>query len=339
MAAEKNIVQICRKCVLPASFPGVTYDENGVCNHCIAFEKTGRQAPAQKQRYREKFERLWAGRVRDGGYDCLVCYSGGKDSTYTLDLLVNRCGATPLAVTVDNGFVSPRAFENIRLVVENLGVDHFLIKPRFDLLKRIFAACAQDVIFPPKTLERASTICTACMAVVKFISLQIAIEKKIPFIVYGWSPGQAPTASSVFRHNAPMVRKMQDALRAPLEKAAGREIAPFFLQERHFQQENDFPYNINPLAFFDYDESAIHARIQELGWRKPDDTDPNSTNCLLNAFANSLHRKQFGYNPYVFELAHLVREGTIERRDALERLAETENQDMISAVQKRLASS
>jgi tRNA(Ile)-lysidine synthase TilS/MesJ len=332
-------VQICKKCVLPASFPGVSFDEEGICNHCREYERSKQRAHEQKRRHREKFERLWSERRRDGGYDCLVCYSGGKDSTYTLDVLMKEYGAAPLAVTVDNGFVAPRALENIRLVVERLGVDHFFIKPRFDTLRKIFAACARDAIFPPKTLERASTICTACMAIVKFISLQVAVEKKIPFIVYGWSPGQAPVASSVFRHNASMVRKMQEALRAPLERIAGAKIIPFFLQERHFQPEQDFPYNINPLAFLEYDEAIIHERIARLGWQKPDDTDPNSTNCLLNAYANKIHMEQFGYNPYTFELAHLVREGVLERKEALNRLSESDVDQVVVMVKKRLTSS
>jgi tRNA(Ile)-lysidine synthase TilS/MesJ len=329
-------MQTCKRCVLPSVFPGTTFDDAGVCNYCRDCERTSRQMPSQKRRYREKFERLWAERPQTGGYDCLICYSGGKDSTYALSLLTNEYGASALAVTVDNGFVSPRAMENIRLVVDHLGVDHFFVKPRFDVLRRIFSACAQDTIFPAKTLERASTICTACMAIVKFISMQIVIEKRIPFIVYGWSPGQAPLASSVFRHNAAMIRKMQDALREPLERAAGADIASFFLSERHFEQGQYFPHNINPLAFLEYDEAAIHEKIRKFGWQKPDDTDPNSTNCLLNAYANARHIEQFGYNPYTFELAKLVREGALEREDALDRLNGAQNAEAVELVKRRL---
>jgi tRNA(Ile)-lysidine synthase TilS/MesJ len=329
-------MRLCVKCVLPETFPGINFDSEGVCNHCRSYEKSKLQVVEQKARYREKFERLWAERRRDGGYDCLLCYSGGKDSTYTLDMLVNEYGATPLAVTTDNGFVSPMAVENIRAVVERLGVNHFFVKPRFDLLKKIFGVCAQNSVFPPKTLERASTVCTACMAIVKFMSLQIAIEKRIPFMVYGWSPGQAPTASSVFKLNVSMVRKMQDALLGPLKKIAGDAIIPLFLQEYHFEQEQHFPYNINPLAFLEYDETAIHERIQKLGWRKPDDTDPNSTNCLLNTYANSLHQQRFGYNPYVFELAKLVREGLMDREDAHFRLNAPQNEKIVRMVKARL---
>jgi hypothetical protein len=328
-------MKICVKCVLPETFPGVSFDAEDVCNHCRSLKGNERNA-AQKEKYREKFERLWAERPRDSVYDCLVSYSGGKDSTYTLDLLVNRYDARALAVTMDNGFVSDRAIQNIRAVVESLGVDHLFIKPRFDVLRRLFTACAERPIFPPKTLERASTICTACMAIVKFTTLQVALEKRIPFVVFGWSPGQAPLASSVFKTNPAMIRKMQEALRKPMEEAAGDGIAPYFLREDHFANVEAFPYNINPLAFIGYDESSIHARIEALGWRKPDDTDPNSTNCLLNSYANVVHRNQFGYNPYTFELAQLVREGALLREEALLRLSSCEEDRVVVWVRQRL---
>jgi len=35
------------------------------------------------------------------------------------------------------------------------------------------------------------------------------------------------------------------------------------------------------LAFLDYDEETALRSIEPLGWERPQDTDPNSTNCLL----------------------------------------------------------
>lgn len=328
-------MKLCAKCVLPETFPGISYDENGICNHCQTYKGADHEV-SQKSRYRAKFEKLWNERKRDGTYDGLMCYSGGKDSSYTMALMAENYDARILAITVDNGFVSPTAVRNIRAVTESVGVDHVFIKPRFDVLARIFTACAEKPIFPPKSLERASTICTSCMAIVKFTTLQIAIEKKIPFMIFGWSPGQAPISSSVFKNNPSMIRKMQESLKEPLEGVVGDEISPYFLREEHFAMSDHFPHNINPLAFFPYDESAILQRIAELGWEKPDDTDPNSTNCLLNAYGNAVHRKQFGYNPYAFELGKLVREGVMERSDAIARLSAPENKEIVLHVKERL---
>lgn len=325
----------CSNCVLPETFPGIEFDEKGVCNFCGAF-KGEKQLAESMEKYRLKFEKLLDMKRSRGNYDCLMAYSGGKDSTYTMTVLKERYGVSILALTMDNGFISPASIDNIRHVVENLGVDHVLYKPRFDLMKKIFRRARSSTMYSKKTLERASTICTSCMGIVKYIALRMAVEKEIPFITYGWSPGQAPIQASIFKNNPSMIRTMQKALYEPMFEAAGPEIDNYFLTEEHFEMTDRFPYNISPLAFLEYDEEAIIEKIGKLGWRKPDDTDPNSTNCLLNAFANKIHKEAFRFHPYAFELGKLVREGYMRREEAIERLETAENEKILREVGKRL---
>lgn len=327
----------CTRCVLPDTFPGIRFDEQGLCNYCHA-EDGSRDLAVQKARYRKKFEKLWEQRNRSASaYDCLVSFSGGKDSSYTVALMAREYGARVLALTVDNGFVSPGALANSLRVVEALGVDYVLFKPRFDVLRRIFRTCSSETaLFAPKTIERASNICTACMGIVKFVSLRTAIEKRIPFVAFGWSPGQAGLSSSVFKAVPRMMRSMQKSVKEPLHAIAGSDIDPYFLDEEHFARVDDFPYYINPLGFHDYNEKEILTTISELGWTPPDDTDPNSTNCLLNCYGNAVHKGQFGFHPYAFELAGLVRQGALRREEAIARLSEPEDEKMLESVKRRL---
>jgi tRNA(Ile)-lysidine synthase TilS/MesJ len=325
----------CTRCVLPETFPGVDFDGEGVCSVCRSAKAPDR-VEASKRKYRERFETLLAEHRGRSGYDCLMAYSGGKDSTYTLLLLRRRYGLSVLALTMDNGFVSPAALDNIRTVAEGLGVDHVLFKPRFDLLKTIFRTAAVSEMYPPKTLERASTICTSCMGIVKFAVLRTSIEGAIPFTVYGWSPGQAPIEASIFKNNPPMIKSMQRLLLEPMRRAAGADVERYFLTERHFDRSAQFPYSVSPLAFLDYNEDEILETIAGLGWRKPDDTDPNSTNCLLNAFGNKVHRERFAFHPYAFELSGLVREGHLDRAEAIARLETAEDEAIVQRVRDRL---
>jgi len=236
----------------------------------------------------------------------------------------------------DNGFLPHRTRENIDNVVTNLGIDHILVKPRFDVLKKIFRQCSHSSIYPAKALERASTICTSCMGIVKYSALRLALEKRIPFIAFGWSPGQAPITSSIMKNNPQMVKMMQKSIYRPLYEIVGDEIAPYFLEESYFGGSYEFPYNVSPLAFLDYDEKDILQKIQSLGWEAPSETDANSTNCLLNSFANRVHKDQFGFHPYAFEMANLVREGYMNRDAALEKITRTEDTKTIEFVKKKL---
>ncbi len=324
----------CTQCVLPETFPGIQFDEEGVCQYC-------RRLPGpevlerRRARLRKRFEDLVA-QVRDrDGYHCLMSWSGGKDSTYTLWVLKERYDLRILAFTFDNGFVSPAALDNMRTVAEMLAVDHTIVKPRFDCLRRVFVASTKPGMYAPRALERASGICNTCMALAKGIGLRLALEKDIPMLAYGWSPGQIPMASAVFHVTPQMLQATIDAAMSPLQVVVGDAIVPYFPENGHLGSR-ELPYNVSPLAFLSYDEEVVLKRLRMLGWERPRDTDPNSTNCLLNSFANLVHSEQLGYHPYVMELAGLVRNGHMSREEALERLAAPVLPEIVSAVEAKL---
>lgn len=328
-------LKTCSRCTLPETFPGISFNEEGLCNSCLEFKGIDSDQ-VKKAEYQTKFEELIKEHKGKGTYDALMCYSGGKDSTQTLATLKEKYRLNVLAVSIDNGFLSGQASKNIQTVVEKLGVDHIYFKPRFDTMVKIFRHCAQNDIFSPKTLERASTICTSCMAVVKYSTLRIALEKDIPFVAYGWSPGQAPVTSSIIKNNSGVVKMMQKSLYDPLYSIAGDEIRPYFLEDHYFTGGYHFPYYIHPLAFLDYSEEAVYENIQRFEWKAPRDVDANSTNCLLNSFANMVHKQRLGFHPYALEMANLVREGYLDRDTALKRLNEQEDPRIITMVMERL---
>lgn len=326
---EATAHRLCSRCILPGTFPGISFDAKGECTYCQRYrgEKVGR---ARKKRYEEKFLALLEKHKQNDTYDIIVAYSGGKDSTYTLDVLVHRYGLRVLALTFDNTFISPRAEENIQTVCNTLGIDLMMVRPARTMLRRIFAVAASRELYSAKTLERASTVCTSCISFVKGIVLRTALEKKIPFIGYGWSPGQAPVQASVMRTNAALMRNAQRAVLEPLVAIGGDAILPFFVTDSQFEQTEKFPWNVHPLAFLPYDEDKVVARIKELGWKKPDDTDPNSSNCLLNAYANQIHRERYHFHPYVWEIANMVREGILTREEGLAKIEPPEDARMVA---------
>ena len=328
-------MKLCSRCILPETFPGIKFDEHGVCSHCRDFK--GIEALNEhKREYEKKFLDLVGHSREKGAYDCLIAYSGGKDSTYTLKVLKERYNLRILALTIDNGFISDRAFKNMCSVSENLGVDHLIFRPRFDLMKKVFLKSSENDIYSKKTLERASTICTSCIGIVKFVTLKTAIEKSVPLIAYGWSPGQAPVQSSVMKVNPQLIRATQAATLGPLSKLVGNEVGAYFLSEEHFALADRFPHNVHPLAFLDYNEERIIKEIGQIGWEEPDDTDSNSTNCLLNAYANDVHIKRFGFHPYVWEIANMVRSGVMGREEGYKKIYGEQSGDLLEVAYKKL---
>jgi hypothetical protein len=175
------------------------------------------------------------------------------------------------------------------------------------------------------------------MGIVKSITLKLALEKNIPFIGYGWSPGQAPVQSSVMKINADFIRTSQKTFYDPLHKIIGNDITPYFLTEPDFEKlEAGSYYNVHPLAFLDYSEEVIFKRITEMGWQPPKDTDSNSSNCLLNGFANQTHIDAYGFHPYAFEIAGLVRTGVMTREEGLEKINAPQNEAVVNQVKTKL---
>jgi hypothetical protein len=253
-----------------------------------------------------------------------------------MSLLKNKYRLKILAVSLDNGFISETAVANIKKITDKLGIDHIFFKPGWETLKKIFSKAAAEELYSKKSLERASTICTSCMGIVKSLCLKMAIEMDIPMIGYGWSPGQAPVQSSIMKNNPSLIRMAQQAILNPLRKIAGDEIEVYFLHEKHYSDPEKFPFNVHPMAWEFYNENMIMNEIKKLGWVAPEDTDSNSSNCLLNAFANDVHIKRYGFHPYVWEIANMVRDGVMARKEGYEKIYQEQSADLINIAKGKL---
>lgn len=331
-------IKICNQCILPETFPGIKFDDQGVCNHCLRAEVASEKIPEKKAEYRGRLD-LLIKETKDKAptYDAIMAYSGGNDSSYTLKLLKERYSLRIVALTFDNHFVSPAAWENIKKVTDALKIDHICFRPSWPLAKQLFSLTAKKDIFSAPTLLRASTICTACIGLVKSLVLRTALEMSIPLVAFGWSPGQAPIQSAILKTNPSLIKQNQSVLSKAFPPEIKRGMDQYLIPEIYYDIYKDrFPHNIHPLALFRYDEKHINNELGQLGWAPPTDTDTNSSNCLLNAFANHCHLERHGFHPYVWEIANMVRQGVVDRNEGIERIYAEQNQDMVEYAKERL---
>lgn len=331
--------QICSVCILPGTFPGITFNEEGVCRYCEKESAAKQEKAAEKKsRYKDRLDQLIKdARDKAPCYDVIMAYSGGKDSSYTLKLLKERYNLRILALTFDNHFVSPGAFDNIRDVTDYLNADSSIIRPPWSTIHEVFSLTSRKDIFSKPTLLRASSVCTACIGMVKSVVLKTALEMSIPLVGFGWSPGQAPVQSAIMKTNPVQVRQNQEALKNSYPDDLAGKLASFFVPETYFDTFKDtFPVNVHPLAFFDYDEENIKSELRKIGWKAPEDTDTNSSNCLINAFANKCHIDRHGFHPYVWEIANMVRQGVMSREEGLEKIYTEQDMEMVNYAKEKL---
>lgn len=327
--------QICSKCVLPSTFPGISFNDEGVCNHCQRFESF-LASPEEKDEHREKLRALLKKNARSGT-EVLMAYSGGKDSTYSMWYLQEMYGAKIEAFTFDNGFISPQAIENIKTVCDRLDIKHNMVVYPQDMMNKVFREGSERELYSAKTMERASTICTICSGFFKSMALAYSLENDIPMIGYGWSPGQAPIQSAIKQNQPRFVKMSQTNVVKPMVEILGEDARQYFLQPHHYDIPGEkWPYSIHPLAFEDYNEEDIKAKIRELGWKDPTDVDSNSTNCMLNAFANQVHLDRYKFHPYALEIANMVRQGTMDREEGIEKIYAEQNQMLVTFANKVL---
>jgi hypothetical protein len=310
----------CTKCILSASFPRIEFDENGVCNFCRntflftaeddVIEKAAKDIESLINEYRGKHE-----------YDAVMCYSGGKDSTYTLMLAVQKYRLKVLSFTLDNGFMSQTAFDNISNVVDELGVDQITFRPSKKHMQAIIKASAFHPIYNAKSLTRISSVCNSCISIVNMMSLKIALEKNIPFILAGFTLGQIPVNSIIYKNNYQFLKESREAPLARLRDKAGKFIDDYFsIVDSLINEHTKYPSTLNLLCVEKLSEKQILEAVNSIGWVEPADVDGCSSNCRLNSFSNMVHEKTFGYNPYELELSRLIRKGLMTREEALEKI-------------------
>jgi predicted glutamine amidotransferase len=111
----------CSRCILPETMPFIRFDDRGVCNYCVHYTRIPFKG---KNALLELADRC---RRNDGGPDCVVGISGGRDSLYSLHYVRNVLHLNPVAYTYDWGMVTDLARRNISRICGQLGIEHILV--------------------------------------------------------------------------------------------------------------------------------------------------------------------------------------------------------------------
>ncbi|MEO8548975.1 MAG: hypothetical protein ABI678_03355, partial [Kofleriaceae bacterium] len=110
----------CTRCILPETFPYVNFDAQGVCAYCRTWKPIAVKGAEALEREVEQY------RSKDGSPDVIVAFSGGRDSSYGLHYVKKVLGMNPIAFTYDWGMVTDLARRNCARVCGKLGVEHII---------------------------------------------------------------------------------------------------------------------------------------------------------------------------------------------------------------------
>lgn len=126
MNKKENEYNICTNCVMDTSDPNILFDENGICERCNQYYREILPKWKKGEGHEEELITIVDKIKQDGKgkpYDCLLGMSGGFDSSYMLHYVIKELGLRPLVFHVDAGWNMPVSVQNIKKMVDKLGVD------------------------------------------------------------------------------------------------------------------------------------------------------------------------------------------------------------------------
>ena len=314
---------ICGECILPNGFLGVHLNDQGLCNFCTDPDHRNinwsRTEISQERRNTalEDWNLVVERMQQDHGkqpYDCVLGYSGGKDSTALLDHLVNDLNLTPLAVTSDTGFMTEIAKDNMIDTLERIEVDHILIEDAVKTFTKLY----KWHFFHHNSNETflARYICDYCSDLIHSIVVKEAMKHRINYVLFGYSPDQ------IFRYFYEMPRDeiikewKPELLDEPVFEDFDRR---WYLTDEEIESEN-IPRVLLPYHVIPYREQDIIDLVESKNLIKKGHADPLLTNCNVVHAATFYDFNRYGGILYAYQYAELVRQNPEARKKWLRTL-------------------
>ena len=138
----------CTKCILPETFPYISFDNDGVCNYCNDYKPQGARDHKKIKEIIKPYKEI----SNSYNQNCIVGLSGGRDSCYGVHYVKKELGLNPVAFTYDWGMVTDIARRNIFRMCGELGIEHILVsadirKKRENVKKNIEAWLKKPELF------------------------------------------------------------------------------------------------------------------------------------------------------------------------------------------------
>lgn len=214
----------CSKCLIPETHETIMFDAEGVCNICrqqevkndlINWDKRKEELGELIETYRGKYS-----------HDCIVPFSGGKDSTFTLHYLVKEYKLKPLVVQFDHGFMRPTLQENNIRTFKKLGVDVISFRPNWHVVRKLML----------ESLKRKGDFCWHCHTGIFSYPMQLAVKFNIPLLFWG-EPSAEYTSYYTYEDKEEVDEKRfnrfvnlgitADDMYGMIEGVEGRDLDPF----------------------------------------------------------------------------------------------------------------
>jgi hypothetical protein len=332
------MIKICKTCVLPES-PLFPLNASGQCKLCASPMLLKHILKKPDLEMLDTLINQTKTRGKKNEFDCVVAWSGGRDSTYMLHELVKTHGLRCLALFGRTPFTPIETVESVYSISKQLNVKLIEVETP-SMHKEIAGYCLKEYVKTQKSIL-INLACACC----KFVNKELfshACALGIKTIIYGGNrfeyfpsgPASIDMNSenrysffNMLRDNTARLRK---GLALLLSSPALLKYCLIFFKASviYINQYSVYLRLRYPnIARFDYyhyadwDEDKINLVLKNLGWKLP--AGCNSTwraDCVFEAVKNTAFKKNLGFTYAQAMYSNLIRAGKITRTEALERL-------------------
>lgn len=316
----------CTKCLLPETMPYINFDDKGVCNYCRNYRP--RNVPRPK---RELFDLVEPYR-RKHGADCIVPFSGGRDSCYGLHLVVNELKMKPVTYTYDWGMVTDLGRRNISRMCAELGVENIIVADDITKKRKYIEMNLRAWLKSPH-LGMISILTAGDKHFFRHVET-IKKQTGVSLNLWGVNPLEVTHFKAGFLGVPPDLEEkrvyshgVMKQLRYHYLRLKAMMQSPGYFNSslwdtlsgeyyRSFTEKSDY-YHI--FDYWRWDEKQIDDTLAQYDWEKAPDT--NTTWRIGDgtaAFYNYIYYTVAGFTEHDTFRSNQIREGDLTREEALE---------------------
>jgi N-acetyl sugar amidotransferase len=326
----------CIKCNLPETYETIEFDNYGLCNLCNEKLVKDQIDWSDRKKKLDSIIAKYRGRYL---YDCIIPFSGGKDSTYTLYYLIKEYNIKPLVVCFDHGFMRDVVKKNSEKTFKKLGVDVIKFTPNWKIVKNLMK----------ESFVRKSDFCWHCHTGIQCYPLRIAVQFNVPLVFWG-EPQSEITKYYSYKSNeieyqdekkfnlvANLGINAEDMfymLKDKIEDLDVRDLYPYTFPKE--EELNKIDYCSVPLGSFipwDYKKNT-ELIIKDLDWEVdeiegiPRQVNPHGekTECYLQASRDWVKYLKRGYGRASQIMAFKTRNGELSTEEAKRIISEYDGQ-------------
>lgn len=326
----KTEIKRCKNCNLPSNYPGIKFDKDGVCSICKKKEKVYKYKGIEE--LKKEVQKILKNSDENREYDCVVGYSGGRDSSYLLYFAKNVLKLRVLAITLEHDFMPEQTKKNIENLANKLGVEVRFIKN--NALNKSGRQCVRAWANKPDP-AMCATFCTGCRYGIKKLIPKYAREHNIPILLVGNTPyeninyrvnllcGNYKKFTKTTKIKGYAKKLFQNPTYLLSPSSMHKQLLDFISYEGK-KKKNVNPVTIKPFySYIEWKEDEVIPTIQKFGWEY--DKTLNSSwrsDCFANLLRQYYYKRMLGFNDLDVYYARLIRIGKISKQDAIKKIEE-----------------